>query len=299
MTLPGLQMGQQMGASTPYMRGVGNQNTSIGDEGSVATYVDGAYTNSLIGAISALNNVERVEVLKGPQGTLFGRNTTGGVLSIITRDPSQESELEIGVRAGNYETWGGDFYGSTGLSNDLAANLAVTLQRQDEGFGTNLVNGEDVQFNEYTQVRNEVSVHPGERTDIKLSFSYTDKDSDIGPARICLPGKVCNGIVAPPGVIFPPSRPAETRLSNFHDVNLSFTPSVEHTGWATSLRLDHGFEFFDFVSITAYNDSESVQHFSADSLSFPVSDIILDKLRRPSAKSCNFIPTARTSPIAG
>ena len=82
---PGLTMTQTLNGVTPYIRGVGTQAATT--EGAVAVYVDNVYYASTQGAIFALNNVDRVEVLKGPQGTLFGRNATGGLINVITRDP--------------------------------------------------------------------------------------------------------------------------------------------------------------------------------------------------------------------
>src|SRR3546814_15118298 len=67
--------------------------SSAGTENSVATYVDGVYILSLNGALAQLNSIDQIEVLKGPQGTLFGRNATGGVISIRTKDPSHDFEI--------------------------------------------------------------------------------------------------------------------------------------------------------------------------------------------------------------
>ena len=87
---PGLQMSKQVGSATPYLRGIGTRASNNGVESPVATYVDGMYVGSLLGAVLELNNIERIEVLKGPQGTLFGRNATGGLIQVITKDPTQD-----------------------------------------------------------------------------------------------------------------------------------------------------------------------------------------------------------------
>ena len=87
---PGLTIQRQIGSVLPYIRGIGNPNTSGGQESAVAMYVDGIYYAQLPSTNFSLNNIERIEVLKGPQGTLFGRNATGGLVQIVTRDPEAD-----------------------------------------------------------------------------------------------------------------------------------------------------------------------------------------------------------------
>src|SRR5690606_977352 len=88
LATPGLQMNQGGVGNIPFIRGIGSQDATAGQDNSVSTYVDGVLQSSVTGSAVVFNNVERIEVLKGPQGTLFGRNTTGGVINIITKDPS-------------------------------------------------------------------------------------------------------------------------------------------------------------------------------------------------------------------
>src|SRR3546814_18636482 len=86
---------------------------------SVATYVDGVYISSPQANFFSFNNIERIEVLKGPQGTLFGRNATGGVIQVVTRDPSQTPSADISVGYGNFNTFSQGFYGTTGITDGL------------------------------------------------------------------------------------------------------------------------------------------------------------------------------------
>ena len=94
----------QNGANQYFLRGVGTTGSSINSEQSVATYVDGVYLYSTWSSSVPLSSIERVEVLKGPQGTLFGRNTTGGVIQVVTRDPLAKPALEASAGYGNYDT---------------------------------------------------------------------------------------------------------------------------------------------------------------------------------------------------
>ncbi|HET6328696.1 MAG TPA: Plug domain-containing protein, partial [Planctomycetaceae bacterium] len=84
---PGLQMTTAQGSLAPHIRGVGSEIPNV--ENSVALYLDGVYVASPSAALLSLNNIQQIETLKGPQGTLFGRNATGGALLVETRDPTQ------------------------------------------------------------------------------------------------------------------------------------------------------------------------------------------------------------------
>src|SRR6202022_2132397 len=94
--------------------------------------------------IFTLSNIDRIEVLEGPQGTLFGRNATGGVVHIITKNPSFTPSADIGVGYGNFDTSSLSLYGTSGLSSNVAANLAVQASNQSGGWGHALENGRSI-----------------------------------------------------------------------------------------------------------------------------------------------------------
>tara|TARA_R110000772_G_scaffold73034_4_gene159019 strand:- start:819 stop:1415 length:597 start_codon:yes stop_codon:yes gene_type:complete len=94
IAVPGLQFSRQIAAGgAPFLRGVGNTSAAQGFEPPVAIYIDDVYIGSPGAALLAFNNVSQIEVLKGPQGTLFGRNATGGVINIRTASPSSTPEM--------------------------------------------------------------------------------------------------------------------------------------------------------------------------------------------------------------
>lgn len=126
----GLITTQGAGVFNLFLRGVGNPNQTPGNEASIAVYVDGMYYARLPPALFQLNNVERVEVLKGPQGTLFGRNASGGLIHIVTRTPGQETAIKAEVGYGNFDTYTGSLYVGGGLTENLAADVAVRVVGQ-------------------------------------------------------------------------------------------------------------------------------------------------------------------------
>ena len=97
-----------------YIRGFGNNTGAEGNEPPVTTYVDGVYLPSPSGAVFTLNNIARIEILKGPQGTLFGRNAAAGAINIITRTPQQTPSVDLTLGYANYNTVSAGFYGTTG-----------------------------------------------------------------------------------------------------------------------------------------------------------------------------------------
>jgi iron complex outermembrane recepter protein len=142
--IPGFSYSTNGTSASPRIRGVGTAVAGEGNENSVSTYVDGVYYASAVGSILSFNNIDQVAVLKGPQGTLFGRNATGGLIQITTRDPGQETVAEGDVTYGNLNTVGTNVYVGGGVTSAIAADVAVHYKDQQEGFGVNLFNGEQV-----------------------------------------------------------------------------------------------------------------------------------------------------------
>ena len=154
------------------IRGVSTVNGASGEEGSTAVYVDDVYMPDLASTINTFNNIERVEVLNGPQGTLFGRNAVGGLIRIMTRDPGDSPELNGQMGYGNYATYSGQLYAATPLSDKIGINLAFTGQSQTNGFGYNPTLGRDVKTNNYWGLRSKLVARPTENLKVTLSGEY-------------------------------------------------------------------------------------------------------------------------------
>ena len=88
--------------ATIFIRGIGQDDIALTNDMGVGAYIDGVYLARMQGSVSRLADVERIEVLRGPQGTLFGRNTTGGAVNIITKKPQDELDARVQVTVGNY-----------------------------------------------------------------------------------------------------------------------------------------------------------------------------------------------------
>jgi len=123
LLVPSLVYNNVDGFAEPFLRGVGSDVLAPNAEASVATYIDGAFVANTQSAIQQLLGVERIEVLNGPQGTLYGRNAVGGAINIITLTPTQQAEAEGTLTVGNFARKEGSFHVSGGLTDSLAVGL--------------------------------------------------------------------------------------------------------------------------------------------------------------------------------
>lgn len=118
------------------IRGVSSQNaTEVGDP-AVSVAVDGIFTNRPYGTFAGLYDIERVEILRGPQGTLFGRNSTGGTINVITARATDANEARMTGEVGNYGLYAADGFGNFMVTNDLYARLSFSA-RTREGYRDN------------------------------------------------------------------------------------------------------------------------------------------------------------------
>ncbi|RKF21758.1 TonB-dependent receptor [Altericroceibacterium spongiae] len=228
-------------AAVPFLRGVGTSFAGAGIESPVAIYVDDVYISSPNGNLMSLDNIETVQVLKGPQGTLFGRNATGGVIQIQTRQPSFETEGRISASYSNYDTMEGSLYLSTGLSDDVAVNIAAGGRKQHNGYGESLATGDDTQKGWDWNLRGKLLANLGPDTTALLSVDYAEQRSDYGSNSAVYPGSIGMG--------------GTTYAGDFNTASDGRDFSSIKQGGA-SLKIDHKMSFADLVSVSAYRKTK-------------------------------------------
>ncbi|MFA5630142.1 MAG: TonB-dependent receptor [Porticoccaceae bacterium] len=260
MLTPGLNINQRSFLWVPYIRGIGMVDQTSGQEAGVATYVDGVYLSSPFGSSLSFNNIERVEVLKGPQGTLFGRNATGGLIHIITKDPSQETEINGKVSIGNYDTYQGQLYVAGGISESLAADIALSHRDQGRGYGDNVTLGHEIPGNEEFGIRSKWVYDVSDNTRATMIADYQKQQGFMGNNRTTVPGSV---FIAGPGVVF-------SSLPDFQDIQQDIDAHADIEIWGASLRVEHQFESIDFQSITSYREVNIESLFDNDGLPIPL-----------------------------
>jgi outer membrane receptor protein involved in Fe transport len=133
----------EAGAAVARIRGIGTVGDNPGLESSVAVFIDGVYRSRTGTGLTELGAIDRIEVLRGPQGTLFGRNTSAGLIHVITAQPSFEEAGTAELSYGNFDYWRGQI-GLTGpISEKIAYRIDGVYTKRD-GFMTDVVSGRDI-----------------------------------------------------------------------------------------------------------------------------------------------------------
>lgn len=245
---PGLQLNQQVGPVNIYLRGVGVKSGDLLAENSVAIYVDGVYQPAAMANVFEFNGLERIEVLRGPQGTLFGRNATGGVVQVITKDPTPTPEMNFDIGYANYQTISASAYVSGGLTDTLAANLAIQYKDQNKGWGKNITTGEERYFSRDFNVRGKLKFTPDDATDIILSANYGDfSHNNLDPQN-------------PPGAVLSTGQGYLGRYKTASDSNTYVTGK----SYGGSLIATHDFGGFQIRNITAYSHFKGFEALDQD-----------------------------------
>ena len=237
-----------------FIRGVGTTNDSGGSDPAVAVFLDDVYLGRPGGAAMDLYDIERIEILRGPQGTLYGKNAAGGAINVFTRKPQQEFEAKAGATVGSDSLYKVGAYVNGSISDNVAGKLVVNWQTRD-GYAKNITTGQELEDDDTTSVRGQLLFTPTDRIDILLGFDYTDIDRAGANRRLVnldVPG-------LPPLSQIPPllarqeaaNQTVGDRESSFED---SAYGKKELTGFLA--RVDADLDWATLTSITAYRDSE-------------------------------------------
>jgi outer membrane receptor protein involved in Fe transport len=173
---PGLETGKVIGSGSGWtIRGMGSFGIGAGVIASVVTAVNGHSVNDSVVADSAFFDLERVEVLKGPQGTLYGRNAANGVINLVTARPTSEFEGNYSVELGNYGQIKTTAVVNMPFSDNLRTRLAVLSNKRD-GMVTNTVTGNDFDDRNDMAFRLSLDYDLSDRTQVQ--FTYSEQESD-------------------------------------------------------------------------------------------------------------------------
>ena len=168
-----------------YIRGVGSNSDSAAGDPTVGIFQDEIYVGRVSGAAFDVFDMERVEVLRGPQGTLFGRNTSGGAVNFIPNRPKQDFYSSAYLSYGNYDAVDGQLVVNGGLSDSVAGRLSLS-HRENSGFSENITTGADLDDQDNWSVRAQLLYTPSDSSRLLLGYDYVTDDTQ-GHARVPYP----------------------------------------------------------------------------------------------------------------
>jgi iron complex outermembrane receptor protein len=243
-----------------YIRGVGSRQFDVGSEGSVGVFLDEVYMGRFSAGLTGLADVERIEVLKGPQGTLYGRNTIGGAINVITQNPTDELTMKAEAGGGNMGYFTGQGVISGPLVEDRLFGRFSVSYRSRDGYVENLTTGTDHNALDQLNVRGKLLFAPTEDLDISFTLDYNRADPTGG-----LQGEYVAGlpVLATGGPLTPPLVTTPSRFDEFYNTD----SELERDIYTAILRADWDLGGVRFTSISAYHDVDMMEARDLDSTS--------------------------------
>jgi iron complex outermembrane receptor protein len=235
---------------TAFIRGVGQQDPVAGFEAGVGIYIDDVYLNRPQAAVLDIYDVQRVEVLRGPQGTLYGRNTIGGAVKYVTKRLGRQPSASIRASVGSYSQADLVVKGETPIGDSLAVGGAVATFNRD-GFGDNLTTGLDNYNKEVMAARASLEWTPSYNTFVRLAGDYYKDDSNpVGGHRL-IPGLFSGAPV----------------LDDVYDSRGGITGENETEQQGLSLLVEHDITpNWLFKSITAWREDDTINQIDFEAL---------------------------------
>ena len=264
--VPSLRVTQlQSSANTNFLiRGFGNGANNPGIEPSVGVFIDGVYRSRSAAAISDLPNLERVEVLRGPQSTLFGKNASAGVISVITALPDTEFGGTVEAAVGNY--------GLTVIKGDLQIPLSDTAgfsisggMNQRDGYFDNRLTGEELNERDRWNVRAQLALTPTDNISLRFIGDYDELDEQCCAVTNLVAGPTAGVIQAIGGNLVPNDPFSYAGFFNTNPVN-----TVENSG--ISMQADIDFGESTLTSITSFRNVSRFETIDADFTSVELLD---------------------------
>lgn len=242
------------------IRGFGNGANNAGIEPSVGVFIDGVYRSRSAAAIGDLPRLQRVEVLRGPQSTLFGKNASAGVISVVTAAPSYESEGRVEVQYGNYDQKLVKAYVTGGLSDTFAMSLSGSWNKRDGYITATNAGVPDLNDRDRFNVRTQALWEPSEGVTFRLIADYSEIDEICCGVTNIVNGPTAGAIIALAGAgsVLDDANPfAYTSPINEIPIN-----KIEDGG--VSLQGDFDFDGWSITSISSYRSNDSLNDTEPD-----------------------------------
>lgn len=260
--VPNLSLGDQFGFARVFMRGVGMTSIDIGGEGAVAFLQDGAIVPRPAAQLMGMFDLAQVEVLRGPQGTLYGRGATAGAINMVTQKPSDEPGGYVNLTVGNYGLTQLKGAVDARLSDSVLVRLAGSMDKR-EGYGTNIYSGKDVNDRNAKALRATFAYDAGGKLTGTLSAQIYSED-DQNYAFNYLGQSQGSSIPVPFGVPILGGQTVQMVGGGFQDINSDQEAINDRDGSMINLTLDYAFN--EATSVKSITSVQTLNRFLRDDL---------------------------------
>lgn len=267
LMVPGMTITANEQFAQPFIRGIGSTQFDPGNESATAIHLDGVYMGRPVMLFTDFVDMERIEVIRGPSGTLYGRNATAGSINMVPKRPTDTFEGNATLEFGNFERRRVTASISGPFGDSSVSGRASFLYSEDDGFvrnlHTNLPNGPDrLAKEDITAGRLSLRAAPNDRFEFNLSADYTKVK---GPNSVLKP---VNDVLA---LVF-----GAQAIPDPWTVDFDVIPAMDHELWGITANLDYEFENgLTLTSITAYRESDYFIFNEEDGFEFDVVDALV------------------------
>ncbi|WP_407351842.1 TonB-dependent receptor [Luteimonas sp. R10] len=272
--VPNLNIVQGRGSANSvnaFIRGIGQPDALQTFDPGVGLYVDDIYYSRINGALFSLFDVQQVEVLRGPQGTLYGKNSTGGAIKVTTKNPFDDAGGAVELAGGDHGRAEGRFYVSGQLSDTVAASVAGAWLNHD-GFIRDRDSGAYYNDDDTRALRAKLAFQPGEGFRATLSLDHTKQDAALSMGRPTAP-LIQTDLALGPVVLLP----APTGEFDF-TARTSFAPGqgqdLKHSGASLAMEWDLDRQW-TLRSITGYRELETNSFIDIDASEYELGDVLV------------------------
>ena len=275
--VPNLNIVQGRGSSNAtniYIRGVGQPDALQTFDPAVGVYVDDVYLSRIRGTQLDLLDVERIEVLRGPQGTLYGKNTIGGALKVITRRPGQQFRGSGTLAIGSYDQLEIKANASGPISDQIAIGMAFLRSTRD-GFVEDQLSDREYNDKDTTAWRGDIAFTPSDRLRIDFAADWTEDDAAMTV------GQPLNDLSTLYTPILGTILPVENQAGDGYDYEARISPSLpnttklKHRGVSATLAYDVN-DALTFKSISALRKLDTRDFIDIDATEYNTGDVLVD-----------------------
>jgi outer membrane receptor protein involved in Fe transport len=232
------------------IRGFGNGTNNTGIEPSVGVFIDGVYRSRAAAQIGDLPRLQQIEILSGPQSTLFGKNASAGVINVRTQAPSFNLEGKVEATLGNYNQQILKGFVTNAITDDLAFSLSGGMNTRD-GYTESLVGLGDINDRDRWNLRGQFLYEPTEDVTFRFIADYSEIEESCCTVADVINGPTTAAVRALGGVVLDEADPFAYESA----LNIDPTNKIEDGG--ISLQIDVDYDTFAFTSITAMRNNKS------------------------------------------